>query len=119
MSLPPPNPSAYGLYLTNEEWLSLQHLIEADGALLRVRVYGSRQSGVRRAKDPPQPIDIDLAIEVKASDPDEGFTEFFDAARRLEERGGKLLIQVEDLTDSTSEWFVDRQAGVLILDRTK
>ena len=92
-------------------------LVEAEKAIIRARVYGSRQSGVRRPKDRPQPLDIDLAIEVRPDDPSDAFTVFFSVALRLQ-GADNLRIQVDDLTNSSSHQFQSRQAGVLILDRT-
>ena len=115
--LPPANPNARGLHLTDEEWRTLLGLVEAEQAIMRARVYGSRQAGTRRPKDSPQPLDIDLAIEVRTDDPSEAFTVFFSIARQLK-AASELRIQVEDLTDVTSGRFAVRQAGVLILDRT-
>jgi hypothetical protein len=115
--LPPANPNARGLHLTDEEWRTLLGLVEAEQAIMRARVYGSRQAGTRRPKDSPQPLDIDLAIEVRTDDPSEAFTVFLSIARQLK-AASELRIQVEDLTDVTSGRFAVRQAGVLILDRT-
>ena len=93
--------------------------LDAEPLILRVRVYGSRQSGVRRPKDPPVRVDIDLAIQVRPSYPGETpFTVLFDIKRRLKDSGCDLRLHIEDLTDSGSGCFADRQAGVLVFDRT-
>ena len=42
----------------------------------------------------------------------------FDVKRRLNDSGYDLRLHIEDLTDSGSKYFADRQAGVLVLDRT-
>lgn len=93
--------------------------MDAEPFILQARVYGSRQSGVRRPKDPPELVDIDVAIQVRPSYPGETpFTALFDVKRRLKDSGCDLRLHIEDLTDSGSECFADRQAGVLIFDRT-
>ena len=117
--LPPSNPSALGLHFADLEWRTLLALLDAEPYILQVRVYGSRQRGVRRPKDPPKPVDIDLAIQVRPSYPGETpFTVLFDVKRRLNDSGYDLRLHIEDLTDSGSKYFADRQAGVLVLDRT-
>jgi hypothetical protein len=116
--LPPANPNALGLHITDEEWQSLRELLQVEPAIIRVRVYGSRQTGVRRPKPITEPLDIDLAIEVSyGGDPSRRSQEFWSAKNRLEERAGLLCVQIEDLADAASPHFKLRQAGVLILDR--
>jgi hypothetical protein len=116
--LPPSNPNALGLHLTDEEWRTVLELLWAEPAILQARVYGSRKSGVRRPKDPAEPIDVDIVVQVAPSYHGEApFTVLFDLKRRLEEHGQALRLQIEDLTDSRSEFFADRQAGILIVDR--
>jgi hypothetical protein len=117
IDLPPPNAKALGLHLTDEEWCVILDIISADPSIIRARIYGSRQAGVRRCKDPPQPLDIDIAIEVYDSDPTQAFQAFWSAKDRLIERAGKLRIQVEDLTDSASGIFTAKQQGVLVFER--
>ena len=60
--LPPRNPNALGLHLTDEEWSAVLEFLRGRARLRRAWVFGSRVSGIRRTPD--QPLDIDLAIEL-------------------------------------------------------
>src|SRR4030081_2447258 len=117
IDLPPPNANALGLYLADEEWRIILDLLAADLSIMRARIYGSRQTGVRRPKHPPDPLDIDIAIEVYDSDPTQVFQAFWCARDRLIQGAGYLRIQVEDLTDTASEGFTVPQQGILIFNR--
>lgn len=115
--LPPKNKNALGLYMTDEEYLCTCKLVKAESHILQARIYGSRQTGVRRQVHNLKPLDIDIAIQVFARDPSETYTVFFDVVQSIKSRAGNLLLQIEDMTDSTSASFDARQNGVLILAR--
>lgn len=115
--LPPANPDAQGLFLTAEEYDTVVALLTGEPDIVQARIYGSRQTGIRRRKTPCEPLDIDIAIRVHAPCPDEISLVFLDVRRRLQKCAGPLRVQVEDLDDSSSEFFSDRQNGVVILDR--
>jgi hypothetical protein len=69
--------------------------LDAEPLILQVRVYGSRQSGVRRPKDPLVRVDIDLAIQVRPSYPGETpFTVLFSIKRRLKDSGCDLRLHI-------------------------
>ncbi|MEJ1159261.1 hypothetical protein [Prosthecomicrobium sp. N25] len=112
-----PNPNASGLFMTDDELRVLRDALAREPAIVRAKVYGSRQTGIRREKDPPSDLDIDLAIEIPTDDPEDAFTEFLEARWRLHAAPG-LRLEVEDLTDAGSPRYAARQAGVLIFDRS-
>lgn len=114
--LPPSNSSAFGLHLTDKEFQILIDLLNGEPTIKRAVVYGSRQTGVRRRKLLPEPLDIDLAIEVTTRDSDDYFTEFFHVSQRLKAIL-QLRIQAEDLTDTESPHYSARKAGILIFER--
>ncbi|MEJ1161616.1 hypothetical protein [Prosthecomicrobium sp. N25] len=94
-------------------------LLDAIGrepSIVRAVVYGSRQTGVRREKPKPERLDIDLAIEVRPKYADRAFTEFSLVAARLKDAKG-LRIQAEDLSNTDSVYYPERQRGVLIFER--
>ncbi len=62
--LPPRNPRALGLHLTDAEWRALRVFVEQEPRIKRVLIYGSRRTGVRRPKPVPGPPDIDLGVEL-------------------------------------------------------
>jgi hypothetical protein len=74
--LPPANPNALGLHVTDEEWRLLLELLAAEPTIIEARVYGSRQTGFRREKPEPKPLDLDIAITVRSGDPDDRVLEF-------------------------------------------
>jgi predicted nucleotidyltransferase len=114
--LPPANPVALGLHLTDDEWRDICELIKAEPTILEARIYGSRKTGVRRKKAKPEPLDIDVAIEVQSDDPTHKFLQFMDVAKRLTQHAKAcgLVLQIEDLTDCNSLYYPDRRAGVRI-----
>jgi len=63
MSLPPPNPKAGGLRLTDAEWDAVKSFTN-DHDVEEVWVFGSRASGVRTNQEPSRSSDIDLAVRL-------------------------------------------------------
>lgn len=63
--LPPANPSALGLHLTELEFCGVLAFLDASALVSRAWIYGSRHSGTRRSKGSVfSHPDIDLAVEL-------------------------------------------------------
>lgn len=114
--LPPRNPRAFGLFLTDDELRMLLAAISGVPSTVRAVVYGSRQSGLRRKKPKPEPLDIDVAIDVHTKYPDDREHVFMQAVAAIKAAPG-LRLQVDDLNSTTSRYHGDRRAGVVIFDR--
>jgi hypothetical protein len=69
--LPPHNPKAFGLHVTDEEWAALQLFLSNETRIKRAFISGSRYTGRRQVKSrPSNPPDINIRLELRwVSDP--------------------------------------------------
>ena len=69
--LPPQNPNAFGLHVTDVEWAAIQHFLSSETRIKRAFIFGSRHTGRRQEENgPSDPPDIDIRLELYwVSDP--------------------------------------------------
>jgi predicted nucleotidyltransferase len=115
--LPPKNKNALGLFITDQEWLILRNVLDLEPDISLAAVFGSRQSGLRRPKNPPEPLDIDIAIELFDPKNENNTLRFMRLAKRLATRASSLNLQVEQFESSEPKHTAERKSGVIILDR--
>ena len=114
--LPPANPKARGLRLTDDEFDRLTAWASAQLAIIeRAWVWGSRRTGVRRHKEgAPRPADIDVAVQITSYVPaaDRSWA-MFELRWSLEELGFALNdvhVEYPFETEQVGEWFDQARA---------